>query len=199
MRSIESNAAMAKRSLFSILSEQPWWVSLLVAMALFAGVQLFLPPLAPFVALPFVAIALYFAWQQMRRISPEKVEERLAAMRAMPWEEFSAVISEAYRRRGYAIEESRSGAFDFKLRRNGQITLVQCRRWKVKQVGIGPVRELYDSLDKHEAFNCVCVAAGDFSDGAREFAAGKPVVLLNGPALVELVGALKDGRAGIGR
>lgn len=186
---------MAKRSLFSILSEQPWWVSLLVAMALFAGVQLILPPLAPFVALPFVAIAVYFAWQQWRSIAPATVEARLAAVRAMPWEDFALVISEAYRRRGYAIEESRSGAFDFKLRKKGQITLVQCRRWKVNQVGVGPVRELYEALDQHEAFNCVCIAAGEFSDGARQFAAGKPVTLLNGVALAELVGRIeKKGR-----
>lgn len=187
---------MAKRSLFSILSEQPWWVSLLVAMALFAGVQLILPPLAPFVALPFVAIAIYFAWQQLRGISPAKVVERLAAVRAMPWENFGPLVSEAYRQRGYAVEEARSGAFDFKLRKQGQITLVQCRRWKVNQVGVGPVRELYGAMDKHEAFNCVCIAAGEFSDSAREFAAGKPVTLLNGPALAKLVGAIerKDRR-----
>jgi len=43
---------MAKRSLFSILSEQPWWVSLVVAAALFAIAYQFLPQFAPFVALP---------------------------------------------------------------------------------------------------------------------------------------------------
>lgn len=185
---------MAKRSLFSILSEQPWWVSLLVAMGLFAGVQLILPPLAPFVALPFVAIAIYFAWQQWRGISPATVEERLAALRAMPWEDFALVIGDAYRRRGFAVDESRSGAFDFKLSKQGQITLVQCRRWKVNQVGLGPVRELFEAMDRHGAFSCVCIAAGEFSDGARQFAAGKPVTLLNGPALAELVGAVERKR-----
>jgi restriction system protein len=200
MRSIEFKAAMAKRSLFSILSGQPWWVSLLVAMALFAAAQLVFPPVAPFVALPFVVIATYFAWQQLRRISPAKVGERLAAVRAMPWEAFALLISEAYRRRGYDVEAVRSGAFDFKLSQKGRITLVQCRRWKVNQVGVGPVRELCDALDKHEAFNGVCIAAGEFSDGARQFAAGKPVMLLNGPALAELVGTVgKRDRRWFGR
>jgi len=181
---------MAKRSLFSILSGQPWWVSLLVALALFAAAQFIFPPVAPFVALPFVVIAIYFAWQQRRSISPAKAGERLAAVRAMPWEDFALLISEAYRRRGYDVEAVRSGAFDFKLSQKGRITLVQCRRWKVNQVGVGPVRELCDALDKHEAFNGICIAAGEFSDGARQFAAGKPVMLLNGPALAELVGTV---------
>jgi restriction system protein len=181
---------MAKRSLFSILSEQPWWVSLLVAMALFAVAHLILPPAAPFVALPFVAIALYFAWQQLRGLSPATVEERLAAVRAMPWEEFAALISNAYRRRGYEVEAARNGAFDFKLHQKARTTLVQCRRWKVNQVGSGPVRELCDALDKHEAFNGVCIAAGEFSDGARQLAAGKAITLLNGPALAQLIGTV---------
>ena len=186
---------MAKRSLFSVLSEQPWWVSLLVAALLFAVVQLLLPPLAPFVALPFIAVAAYVAWTQLRRTSPVNVEKRLAALRAMPWEDFKHVISEAYRRQGYTVEESGSAAFDFKLRKDDRTTLVQCRRWKVNQVGIGPVRELFEALSKHDAFNCVCVAAGGFSGNAREFAAGKPVTLVNGAALAELVGTIeKTGR-----
>ena len=182
---------MANRSLFLILSGQPWWVSLLVAAVLFALVQLVLPPLAPFVALPFIAVAAYVGWKQLRNAAPVNVEERLAALRNMPWENFGLVISEAYRRQGYTVEESGSGAFDFKLARNGQITLVQCRRWKVNQVGVKPVRELYETMDQQGAFNAVCIAAGEFSGSARDFAAGKPVTLLNGAALVELVDTIE--------
>ena len=122
---------MAKRSLFSVLSEQPWWLTLLVAIFIFGVMQFVFPPLAPFVALPFAAVAGFLAWRQMRAGPSVNVEERLAALRAMPWENFSLVVGEAYRRQGYAVEESRSAAFDFKLAKKGQITLVQCRRWKV--------------------------------------------------------------------
>jgi restriction system protein len=191
---------MAKRSLFSILSDQPWWVSLLVAMGVFGVAQLLLPPLAPFVALPFVVVAIYIAWKQMRTVSPANAGERLAALRAMPWENFGLLINEAYRRRGYAVEESRSGAFDFKLAKDGHVTLVQCRRWKVNQVGVGPVRELYEAMDKHDAFNCVCICAAEFSESAREFAVGKRITLLNGAALAELVGTIeKTSRRWFGR
>lgn len=179
---------MAKRTLFSILSEQPWWVSLVVAAVLFAIAYQILPQFAPFVALPFVGVAIYVAWQRMRGGSPADAAERLAALREMPWEKFRAAICGAYRRQGYTVEESASGAFDFTLRKNGRITLVQCRRWKVNQVGIGPVRELYEAMSRHEAFNCVCVSAGAFSANAREFAAGKPIVLLSGAALAKLTG-----------
>lgn len=182
---------MPKRSLFSLLSEQPWWVSVLAAMGVFAIAQLIFPPLAPFVAVPFVAIAIYFAWRQMRALSPDTVGARLAALRAMSWEDFSTLVAEAYRRRGYEVDRARGGAFDFTLRRNGRITLVQCRRWKVRQVGIGPLRELYEAVDGNNAFNAVCIAAGNFSDTARQFASGKPITLLNGAELARLVGKVK--------
>lgn len=185
---------MARQSLFSILSRQPWWVSLLVAAVLFGIVQLFLPQLALFVALPFIAVAGYVGWKQLRSTSPVAVEERLAALRAMPWEKFGLVISEAYRRQGYAVEESGGGAFDFDLRKNGRITLVQCRRWKVNQVGVKPVQELYEAMNKLDAFNGVCISAGEFSAGAREFASGKPITLLNHAALAELVGPIGKTR-----
>lgn len=182
---------MAKQTLFQILSHQPWWLTLLVAVLIFSIMQLVFPPLAPFVALPFAAVAAYLAWRQLRAGPSVSVEERLAALRAMPWENFSLVVSEAYRRQGYAVETSTSAAFDFKLARNGRITLVQCRRWKVNQVGDAPVRELMAAMEKQNAYNCVCITAGAFSANAHEFARGRPVTLLAGSALAQLVGTIE--------
>jgi restriction system protein len=185
---------MAKRSLFSILSGQPWWLTLLVALLIFSVMQFVFPPLAPFIALPFALVAGYLAWRQMRAGPSVNVEERLKALREMPWENFSLIVSESYRRQGYTIEESKSAAFDFKLAKKGQITLVQCRRWKVNQVGAGPVRDLVNAIEKHDAFNGVCISAGEFSANARETAAGRPITLLNGAALAQLVGSLEKKR-----
>ena len=185
---------MAKRSLFSILAEQPWWVTLLVAVLIFGIMQVVFPQLAPFVALPFALVAVYLAWRQLRAGPPANVDERLAALRAMPWENFGLVISEAYRRQGYVVEESTSAAFDFKLAKKGQITLIQCRRWKLNQVGAGPVRDLIGAMEKLGAFNCVCISAGEFSANAVEAAAGKAVTLLRGSALAALVGTIEKSR-----
>lgn len=191
---------MARESLFQILSRQPWWLTLLVALFIFGIMQLVFPPLAPFVALPFAGVAGYLAFRQMRAGPSVNVEERLAALRSMPWENFSLVVSESYRRQGYNVEESKSAAFDFKVAKKAQITLVQCRRWKVNQVGDAPVRELANAMEKQNAFNCVCITAGEFSANAREFARGKPITLLGGAALAELVGTIdRKSRRWFGR
>jgi len=177
---------MAKQSLFSILSAQPWWVSLVVTALVFAVVYKFFPDFAIFVALPFAGVAVHTAWKQFRGRAPFDGAERLAALREMSWEQFSAVIGAAYRLQGYTVEEAKGGAFDFTLYKNGQITLLQCRRWKVNQVGVGPVRDLHDAMDKNDAYNCVCLSTGEFSANALEYAAGRPVKLVSGMALLEL-------------
>ena len=185
---------MARRSLFSFLSEQPWWVSLLVAALMFAVVDLVFPPFAFFVALPFALVAVYFLYRQIRRGSPVNVPERLAALRDMPWENFSLLVEEAYRRQRYTVESSKHAAFDFMLRKGEKSTLVQCRRWKVNQIGAGPLAELHEAALRLGAFDSICIGTGVFSDKAREYAADKRITLVTGPPLVELIGILQKRR-----
>ena len=75
------------RTLFSILLEQPWWISALAGGALFGIAQLAFPPVAPFVALPFLLLAAYVGFRQMRTVSPGQVDDRLAAIRDMHWDQ----------------------------------------------------------------------------------------------------------------
>jgi restriction system protein len=186
---------MAKDTLFNILSRQPWWITVLVAFGLFwIGYAIF-PPIAPFVALPFAVLAIYIAFVQWRRGSPFDVTETLATLRAMPWERFSTIVAGAYRRQGYRVSPSRDRGYDFKLEKDGRVTLLQCRRWKVNQVGVGPVRELADAVEQNEASRGICVTAGEFSTPARSAAAREPVTLLSGAELVSLVGKIKKNSA----
>ncbi|MDH5535370.1 MAG: restriction endonuclease [Betaproteobacteria bacterium] len=186
---------MASESLFTILSRQPWWLSMLVGALLFAAMQLIFPALAPFVALPFIGIGAWLGWKQLRAGVPFDVPERLAKLREMPWENFSLVVSEAYRRQGYTVEPSKSGAFDFRLRKNNRLTLVQCRRWKVSQVGENPLRELNQAIEKQDAYNAIAITAGEFSEKARSFVATTPITLVSGAELIKLVGRLEKRRS----
>jgi restriction system protein len=179
---------MAKQTLFEILSRQPWWITLLVAVAIFWISYAIFPPIAPFMALPFVLLAGYVAFKQLRSGSPTGAYERLQELREMSWESFSAAINEAYRRRGYAVTPAKASGYDFRLVKDGQTTLLQCRRWKVNQVGEAPVRELARAVEKSDASRGICLTGGDFSAPARKLAQSEPVTLLSGGELVELVG-----------
>jgi restriction system protein len=185
---------VANDTLFKILSRQPWWVSGLVAAALFAIGELLYPPVAPFVALPFVAVAAYAGYLQLRGAVHVDVEQQLATLRGMSWEDFSSAISEAYRRQGYQVEPSRDKAFDYQLTKKGKRTLLLCRRWKVNQVGAEPLRKLNEAIARTDAYNAICIATGEYSANARTFAEGQPLTLLAGRELVELVGRIGKPR-----
>jgi restriction system protein len=181
----------AEGSLFAVLARSPFWVSLLIAGALFAIARNFLPPLlAAATTLPFVGIAAYAGWRQFRTPSHARVAESLEALRDMPWAEFSAVIAGAFRRQGYSVGELEGGVVNYELHRNGYKTLVCCKRWKIAQTGIAPLRELSEAMAVREARDCIYVATGDFTDTAKQFAREKSVRLLHGAELVTTVGRL---------
>ena len=179
---------MAKQTLFEILSRQPWWITMLVAVLVFWLAYAVFPPIAPFMALPFVVLGGYIAVKQFRSGSPAAAYERLEELRKMPWETFSAAVADAYKRRGYAVTPADAQAYDFTLTKDGRTTLVQCRRWKVNQVGEGPLRELAKAVDRAEASRGICLATGVFSAPARKVASDEPITLVSGADLVELVG-----------
>ncbi len=178
---------MAKESLFNILSRQPWWVTLLVAFVLFWVAYAVFPPVAPFISLPFVALGCYIAFVQFRQGTPGNAGERLEALRGMSWESFSGAVTAAYRKQGYTVSPATDQGYDFRLVKDSRTTLLQCRRWKVNQVGEGPVRELARAVEREEAARGICLAAGEFSAPARRFAAGEPLTLVSGIELAKLV------------
>jgi restriction system protein len=186
---------MAKDTLFHILLRQPWWVTVLVAFAIFWIAHAIHPPIAPFVSLPFAALAIYIAVVQWRRGGPLDAADTLAKLRTMPWETFSALVTDAYRKQGYRVSPANARGYDFKLEKHGRVTLLQCRRWKVNQVGAGPVRELAQAVDQTEASRGICLAAGEFSAPARSAAASEPVTLVSGSELVALLGKIKKAKA----
>ena len=190
---------MAKETLFHLLSRQPWWVTLLVAFGLFWLAKAIFPPVAPFIAVPFVLLAIYIAWTQWRTGGPGNAGERLAALREMPWESFSAAVTDAYRRQGYAVSPSEGRGYDYKLAKDGRVTLLQCRQWKVNQVGVGPIRELAAAVERAEASRGICLAAGDFSAPARKAAREEPLTLLSGAELATLVGNVAKKRSWFAR
>jgi restriction system protein len=187
----------SKESLFAVLSRQPWWVSVAVAAGLFGVAQLALPTMiAAAIALPFLAISFYAGYRQLRAPSAANVGEMLGRIRSMPWENFSAVISEAYRRDGYTVDEINKGPVDLKLEKNGRISIVSCKRWKAAQTGVGPLRDLAQAKDANDASECIYVAAGDFTANARDFAKQKSIRLLHDAALANLIAKVERGNRG---
>jgi restriction system protein len=165
-------------------------VTLVVAFLVFSITRLVYPPVAPFTTFPFIVLCAVIAFKQFRGAAPMDAHERLARLRGMDWEEFSTLVANAYRKRGYAVHPATSRDYDFRLTKDARVTLLQCRRWKVNQVGAGPLRDLLKAVEREDASHGICIAAGDFSAPARALTTTEPLTLLGGAELLTLLGPL---------
>ncbi len=117
------------------------------------------------------------------------------AIRAMSWQEFERLVGEAYRRQGYSVEETggggADGGIDLILRSKGQKVIVQCKRWQKVKVDVMIVREMFGLLHHEKADRVVIVTTGTYTPDAVDFARGKPIDLVNGKELVQLIKTVK--------
>ncbi|MGB9130079.1 MAG: restriction endonuclease, partial [Thiobacillus sp.] len=113
------------------------------------------------------------------------------ALNDMSWQQFEALVGEAFRRKGYAVTETggggADGGIDLALKKEGETFLVQCKQWKAFKVSVNTVRELYGVMAAEGATGGYVVTSGVFTDEARAFAAGRNIELLDGKALHTLI------------
>ncbi len=177
---------LPENTLFSILLRSRWWVSLLVALGIFAAVRLFLDEgFAFFAASPFIVIAGMALWRQRRVPSGARLDAAIDALRAMPWEEFARALEQGYRRQGYSVKRV-AGAADFELERAGRLSLVAAKRWKASRAGVEPLKELTAAGEARGAAECVYVLAGEMTKNALEFGKKTNIIWVRGADLVKL-------------
>lgn len=120
-----------------------------------------------------------------------------AALDALSWREFERLVAEAFRRDEFQVVETggggADGGVDLVLAKGSEKTLVQCKQWKARSVGVGVVRELYGLMAAKGAAGAYVVTSGSFTQDAAAFAAGRNITLINGQRLLDLVA--KGGQA----
>lgn len=187
---------MARRnrneSIWDLLIELPWWVSVISAWVVYSILSG--SPLRPlagpigFIILICAPVSLIRSVQRRRLLDQQS---GLDSIRAMSWRQFEMLCGEAYRRKGFAVQENglggADGGIDLILRGDDETWLVQCKRWKTFKVGVKEVRELYGILAAERADRGIFITCGKYTQDARAFAADKPLDLVDGPALLDLV------------
>ena len=196
------------------LAVVPSWVGPVLAAASYPFVRYLIPQLLsggtadPLAALsrgiaPFVSVlvlmlwlaAEFKKWRDRRRLDRT---EGLHDVSRMSWSEFEALVGEAYRRQDYVVEETGSaagdGGVDLVLYRDGQKTLVQCKHWRNRQVGVKVVRELRGAMTDAGAAHGTVVCYGGFTPEAERFAQRNNIGLVNGAALEQMIADARKNR-----
>jgi restriction system protein len=199
--------------LFEILCKVPWWISPIVATAIYIGMHNVLPgalhtsvlgqtfatfsiTYAPYVALFFLIPAPISYFKARNKKKQLDQQTGIASIRLLDWKRFEELLGEIFRRKGYRVIENQNagpdGGIDLRLKKENEIVLVQCKQWRAQKVGVTTVRELYGVMAGEGAPKGVVVTSGHFTKEAEAFAYGKAVMLIDGAKLEPLLKAVQN-------
>lgn len=112
-------------------------------------------------------------------------------------QQFEIIVEEAFRRLGYRVLENNAGAadggVDLILDREGQRFFVQCKHWKMRQVGVKPIRELFDVMSAEGVRDGFFVSAGSYTSEARAFADEVGIALVDAVTLEPMIREIREG------
>ncbi|WP_115560739.1 restriction endonuclease [Xanthomonas arboricola] len=140
------------------------------------------------------ALFSYLGTRSRRRFLETRTT--LESLAAGGWRQFEQLVGDAFRRQGYSVEETGlggpDGGIDLILRKDGRRTLVQCKQWKRQQVGVSVVREMFGLLAHHQADAVKIACIGSYTKDAEHFAQGKPIELIGGEQLLNMIRAVQQ-------
>jgi restriction system protein len=76
---------------------------------------------------------------------------------------------------------------------------VQCKQWRSMKIGVKVVREMYGLLTSKSAHGAIIITSGMFTQEAKSFATDKPIDLVEGRQLADLVGSVQKTEAGLSK
>lgn len=152
----------------------------------------------PTLCLIGAAISAFKRNQRSNLIADVSASSAVNVLEGMTWREFEMLVGEAFRLQGYQVVETvgngADGGVDLVLRKDNEKFYVQCKQWKAYKVGVEVVREMYGVMAAHGATGGFVVTSGRFTDAASQFALGRNLKLVDGPALMKLIEHAKSNR-----
>jgi hypothetical protein len=113
---------------------------------------------------------------------------------------FERLLAGYFRDEGYEVDHSGTGnsassfdgGVDLRLRKDGRLTLVQCKRETAYQVTHNVVHELLGIKVNENAAEAIVITSGEFTEAARRAGATGHVRLIEGIELRRLLGSRLD-------
>ncbi len=209
----------------AITAKAPWWVGVALAFISFgvlhvlAGSQppapttmnqmgtaiawtairtfaMFFQYVLPVVFLIGAGMSAYKRSKREELVFNVATAEHASVLGDMTWQEFEALVSEAFRIRGYVVKETggggADGGVDMVLTKGTEKFIVQCKQWRAQKVPVMTVRELYGVMAARGAAGGFVVSAGSYTADAREFARGRNIELIDGVAFFDMVRSVRE-------
>lgn len=197
--------------LLDVIARLPWWLGLLLATASGYVLHILASGPTPAVDLPgglsgpilqdlasvgrflipglLLLGSLISAGRRLYRrrlLGKARQTASAADLLDLSWQDFERLTGEAFRAEGFRVREAEAGpdgGVDLTLYRNGELYLVQCKRWRAHKVGVEIVRELYGVMAARGAAGGYVISSGTFTLEARRFVQGRNIILWDGQEL----------------
>jgi HJR/Mrr/RecB family endonuclease len=111
----------------------------------------------------------------------ERQRQQEAWWRGLSGRSFENELARVLRWQGYQVATTPitgDGGVDLILRKNGMVTVVQCKAHK-KRIPIGVARELVASIQDFKAHNAIIATLEGVTGPVRAYIANKPIQVLN--------------------
>ncbi|MCB8942906.1 MAG: restriction endonuclease [Ardenticatenaceae bacterium] len=149
-------------------------------------------------AVGFTLVFIWTAvwWQQHNQAAYTLPQLALNELFELSPQEFEQYVARLFRHKGYRVKlRGRSGdqGVDLELiQRGGKRAVVQCKRYQ-RTISPDVVRDLYGTMMHERVAHAFLVTTADISEASRQWAAGKPITLIDGQALARIVAELEIG------
>jgi restriction system protein len=135
------------------------------------------------------------AEDEKRRLAELRIKEaenirQLTYLQAMDPIEFERIVTHAYRILGWDVQETPASGdrgVDAYLRRNGKVSILQCKRLTSGRVGTPVLRDLLGTIVAEAADGGILVTTSSFSEDAMKWCAARPIELVDGHKLLKII------------
>ena len=196
-------------NIIDFLAQIPWWASIALSASCYVLLKFAVPyfeaqstmvnevhaslgaVFAPVVALALLTPVTFSLFKSNRKKKLHDLKEEIRAIQELSWQEFKDLVADAYRLSGYTVMDNSTftadPSVDLVLRKGANLYLVQCRYWQNRKLGKREAKNLNALMHAKQASGAFLLTSGIFTNEARHYAAVRPINLVNGIELVELL------------
>ena len=151
-----------------------------------------------------VAILLFFAmlfFLQFFRLMLRSKNKRylrkyrsVKKLKKLTWSEFEHLCLLFYREQGWRVkgneQNGADGGIDLWMTKRGTRAIVQCKKYEDAKVTVKVIREMYGLMHEYDVDMAIVVTTSGFTKECDRFVEEKQITLVDGEALVEMIGKI---------
>ena len=137
------------------------------------------------------AVALILVLIKKKREFLADERKSFSNLQELSWKDFKEYITGLFQKLGYSLADNRglnNERTDLKLKRDGRLSIVRCKKYYVRKVTLSMVFEFYKAMSREPALEKgYFITTGFFSREAKKFASDKQLELIDGVKLMDFV------------